>query len=188
MWDRECEVWGQKCDHLRSALTRGGLFLDSRDSPTRLARLRRGRYAREDGVGPAPSPGPPTNGIRCLAGAFHRPRRKVLQARRRPAAKASGMTAARLFGARSAVPEARSPECEGPLPARLGGGAHSSSRSRSSGGDSSGAPGRATFQRVCTSMPAGVRGPGSGAHAMHRDQGHGPGGGRRGERDNFRES
>lgn len=67
MWDRECEVWGQKCDHLCSGLTRGRLFLDSRDSPTRLARLRRGRYARGDGVGPAPSPGPPTNGIRCLA-------------------------------------------------------------------------------------------------------------------------
>lgn len=42
MWDRECEVWGQKCDHLCSNLTLGELFLGSRDSPTQLARLRRG--------------------------------------------------------------------------------------------------------------------------------------------------
>ncbi|KAL6033594.1 hypothetical protein STEG23_025102 [Scotinomys teguina] len=64
------------------------------------------------------------------------------------AAKASGMTAARRFLARSTVTEARSPESGVPLPARLGGGAHSSSRNRRSGGDSSGAPGRAAFQRV----------------------------------------
>lgn len=48
------------------------------------------------------------------------------------------------------------------LPARLEGGAHSSSRNRSSGEDSSRAPGRAAFQRVCTSMLAGCAGRGAG--------------------------
>lgn len=67
MWDRECEIWGQKCDHLCSDLTRGRFFLDSTKSPTQLASLRRGAVRRGDRVGPAPSPGPPTNGIRCLA-------------------------------------------------------------------------------------------------------------------------
>lgn len=164
MWDRECEVWGQKCDQLCSLLTRGILFLDSSDSPTQLARLRRGRYTAGMELARLPLPGPQRMVFVVLPGAFHRPRGKVLQARRRRAAKAPEMTAARRFRAHPA-PQGPVPGPGALLPARLGGGAHSSSRSGSSGGDSSGAPRRAAFQRVCTSMPArcaGVREPGSG--------------------------
>lgn len=37
------------------------------NSPTQQAPFEEGAVRRPDGVGPAPSPGPPTNGIRCLA-------------------------------------------------------------------------------------------------------------------------
>lgn len=123
-----------------------------------------------------------------LPGAFHRPRGKVLQARRRPAAKAPEMTVALRLRAPPAVPEVRSPAPGALLPARLGGGAHSSSRSRSSGEDSSGAPGRGAFQRVCTSMPAGCAGRGVGDAHDARGPEIRPGWRMLGERNNFRES
>lgn len=188
MWDRECNIWGQKCDHFCSNLTRGGFFLDSTNSPTQQTRLRRGRYTAGMELARLPLLGPQRMVFVVLPGAFHRPRGKVLQARRRPAAKAPGMTAARRFSAPPAVPEVRSPAPIALLPARLGGGAHSSSRSRSSGEDSSWAPGRAAFQRVCRSMPAGCAGRGAGS--AHDAQGPEtrPGWQTLGERDNFRES
>lgn len=188
MWDRECEIWGQKCDHLCSDLTRGRFFLDSTKSPTQLARLRRGRYAAGIELARLPLLGPQRMVFVVWPGAFHRPRGKVLQARRRPAAKAPEMTAARRFSAPPAVPEVPSPAPRALLPARLGGGAHSSSRSRSSGEDSSGAPGRAAFQRVCTSMPAGCAGQGAGGAHDARGPETRPGWRTLAARDNFRES
>lgn len=176
MWDRECEIWGQKCDHLCSDLTRGRFFLDSTNSPTQQARLRRGAVCRGEGVGPAPSPGPPTNGIRFLPGAFHRPRRQVLHARRRLAAKEPEMTAARRFCAPPTVPEVRSPERS-----YLRG-----SKAAPTAAAGTGAAARTAAERLGAQLSSecvrpcwrGARAGERETHTMHGDQRHVPGRGR----------
>lgn len=107
-WDRECEAWGQKCGQLCSDLIRGTLFLDSSDSPTQLPV--RGGGGTPDGIELARLPllGPQGMVFVVLPGAFHKPRGKVLQARRRRAANLPEMTVEKRFRAHPAVPKTRS--------------------------------------------------------------------------------
>ena len=176
MWDRKCEVWGQKCDHLCWDLTRGRFFLDSTNSPTQQARLRRGRYAAGMELARLPLLGPQRMVFVVLPGAFHRPRRKVLQARRRPAAKEPEMTAARRFCAPLTVPEVRSPEHS-----YLRGSKAAPIAAAGTGVAAKTAAGRLGAQLSSGCVRPCRRGARAGereTHTMHGDQRHVPGGGR----------
>lgn len=110
-----------------------------------------------------PLPGPQRMVFVVLPGAFHRPRGKVLQARRRPAAKAPWMTAAR-----STVPEARSPRVLSALTcAARRRRPQQQQEQEQRRGQKRGARAR-SFPAGVYVHTSGVSGPGSGeAHAMH---------------------